>query len=588
MTEKKPEFREDDSWFNEEQLAQLTPADVAEDLHAPVPTRMVSNGEYMPFMQTPKQKEVENRIKVLSDVASRKLGMDRRRFLATSGGMAACFLAMNEVFGRFFNVRPVELFEPAAAAQNGPPPNLFVLDDQLHIVRSSRQNTGQTLRAIAQGLPNPFNPNGLPDELGRVNFPWNPALVGLPNVAENFQLIQVMKDIYLDSQMTVGIMSNNTSSAVPGAGGTQPPKNPIESEAGELLSAPQTMGIRDWVNEIAGSTRMLAHGMIFPGVPGTDNLEYMQYQIDELKPDSWKGYTSANSAKFDLDPESLMRRWRLDDEQVAYPMYELVVKNRAQLKEHPGFFNINIHKGLSTNALPSQPELGNPADIPKAATDWPELNFIMYHACIRPGFWALNALEDVKSGRLRDGVPDILWCTEFAVDCARFPNVYAELGTTFASTVITFPTVCAHLLGQFLKYFGEDRVVFGSDSPWYGGPQWQIEALWRFEIPEDMARQYGYPRLTEGAKRKILGLNSARLYKLAASGNISEHGQGHGKGLYKPFPGDYVERIPASLKTLLEFPGFTADNFARARMAYHDWKGAAPRHTRFGWIRNQA
>jgi predicted TIM-barrel fold metal-dependent hydrolase len=397
-----------------------------------------------------------------------------------------------------------------------------------------------------------------------------------------------MKDIYLDSQMTVGIMSNNTSSAVPGAEGSRPPKNPIESEAGEFLSAPQTMGIRDWVNQIAGSTRMLGHGMIFPGVPGTDNLEYMQYQIDVLKPDSWKGYTSANSAKFDLDPESLMRRWRLDDEQVAYPMYELVVKNRAQLKKHPGFFNINIHKGLSTNALPSQPELGNPADIPKAATDWPELNFIMYHACIRPGFWALNALEDVKSGRLRDGVPDILWCTEFAVDCARFPNVYAELGTTFASTVITFPTVCAHLLGQFLKYFGEDRVLFGSDSPWYGGPQWQIEALWRFEIPEDMARQYGYPRLTEGAKRKILGLNSARLYKLAASGNVNEHGQGQGKGLYKPFPGDYVELIPESLKTLLEFPGFTADNFAKARMAYQDWKGAAPRHTRFGWIRNQA
>ena len=588
MTEKKPEFREDDSWFNEEQLAQLTPADVADDLHAPVPTRMVSNGEYMPFMQTQKQKQVEQRIKELSDTASRKLGMDRRRFLATSGGMAACFLAMNEVFGRFFNVRPVELFEPAAAAQNGPPPNLFVLDDQLHIVRSSRVNTGQTLRAIAQGLPNPFNPNGLPDELGRVNFPWNPALVGLPNIPENFQLIQVMKDIYLDSQMTVGIMSNNTSSAVPGAEGSRPPKNPIESEAGEFLSAPQTMGIRDWVNEIAGSTRMLGHGMIFPGVPGTDNLEYMQYQIDVLKPDSWKGYTSANSAKFDLDSESLMRRWRLDDEQVAYPMYELVMKNRAQLKEHPGFFNINIHKGLSTNALPSQPELGNPADIPKAATDWPELNFIMYHACIRPGFWTLNALEDVKSGRLRDGVPDILWCTEFAVDCARFPNVYAELGTTFASTVITFPTVCAHLLGQFLKYFGEDRIVFGSDSPWYGGPQWQIEALWRFEIPEDMARQYGYPRLTEGAKRKILGLNSARLYKLAVSGNVNEHGQGHGKGLYKPFPGDYVERIPESLKTLLEFPGFTADNFAKARMAYQDWNGAAPRHTRFGWIRNQA
>ena len=59
MADKKPEFREDDSWFSEEQLAQLTPADEADDLHAPVPTQMVSNGEYMPFPQTAKQKEVE-------------------------------------------------------------------------------------------------------------------------------------------------------------------------------------------------------------------------------------------------------------------------------------------------------------------------------------------------------------------------------------------------------------------------------------------------------------------------------------------------------------------------------------------------
>jgi len=589
MSDKKPEFREDDSWFSEEQLAQLTPADLADRLHAPVPTQMVSNGEYMPFPQTEKQRQVEHRIKVLADSASKQLGLTRRQFLATSGGMAACFLAMNEVFGHFFNVRPIELIESAAAAQSGPPKNLFVLDDQLHIVRSSRHNTGQALRAIAQGLPNGFNSQGLPDELGRVNFPWNPALVGLPNVDENFQLIQVMKDLYLDSQMTVGIMSNNTSGAVPGAtpGSTRPPKNPAESEAAEFLSAPQTMGVRDWVNEIAGSTRMLGHGMIFPGIPGTDNLEYMQYEIDELQPDSWKGYTSANSAKRDLDPESLMTRWRLDDEAVAYPMYELIMDNREQLKQHPGFFNVCIHKGLSTNATAAQPELGNPADIPKAAADWPELKFIMYHSCIRPGFWVLNALNDVNSGRLRDGVPDILWSTEFAVNCARFPNVYAELGTTFASSVITFPTVCAHLLGQFLKYFGEDRIVFGSDSPWYGGPQWQIEALWRFEIPDALCRQYGYPKLTESAKRKILGLTSAKMYKLPVDGVIHDN-PGRGQGLYQVFPENYVEQIPNSLKTLLEFPGYTADNFSKARLAYQDWKGAAPRHTRLGWIHNRA
>jgi hypothetical protein len=56
--------------------------------------------------------------------------------------------------------------------------------------------------------------------------------------------------------------------------------------------------------------------------------------------------------------------------------------------------------------------------------------------------------------------------------------------------------------------------VYGSDSIWYGGPQWQIEAFWRFRIPESIRETWGYPQLTERAKRKILGLNSARLYDL--------------------------------------------------------------------------
>jgi len=599
MAAKGAGFREDDSWFSEAQLAKLTPADEADTLHSPVPTQMVSNGEYMPYPQTEQQQHVEYRIKQLADHASKKLGVSRRKFLASSGGMAACFLAMNEVFGRFFDVRPIELFEPAAAAESGPPPNLFVLDDQLHIVRNSRRNTGQGLRRIAQGLT-PNQANGQADELGRVNFPWNPALVGLPNVDENFQLIQVMKDLYLDSQMTVGVMSNNTSAAVPDQGTSRPPRTAVESEAGEFLSAPQTIAVRNWVNKLAGSTRMLGHGQMYPGIPGSypagtnalSNLEYMQWQTDELKPDSWKGYTSANSAKYDLDPQSLMRRWRLDDHDVAYPMYQLLLDNRAMLKTHPGFFNVCIHKGLSTNALPSQPELGHPADIPAAARDWRELNFIMYHACIRPGFWVLNALNDVRSGRLRnslnevgigvrEGVPDILWSTEFAITCAELRNVYAELGTTFASSVITFPTVCAHLLGQFMKFMGDERIVFGSDSPWYGGPQWQIDALWRFEIPDDMRKQYGYPELTKAAKRKILGLNSARLYKIPGASEPSPQGR------YTPFPADYASRVPDDLKTILEFPGFVADNFSKARTIYQAWEGAEPRHTRFGWIRTR-
>jgi hypothetical protein len=583
-----PEFREDDSWFSEDQLSQLMPADHGDDKRMPIPTQMVSNGEYMPHPQTAKQKRVEARIEELTGAASKRLGMTRRQFLTSTGGMAASFLAMNEVFGRFFNVNPVELFVPSAYAENGTPSNLFVFDTQLHTIRSSRNFDNLSLRAIAQGDSSSLNPTNLPDELGGVNTPWNPAIAGLPNVSENFYLVQFVKDVYLDSQVTIGLMSNNTGAAIPDVGGSRPPKDVLESEMGEFLSAPQTAAVRDWINMLAGSKRMLAHGQMFPGIPGSypsgteapTNLDYMQWQIDELKPDSWKGYTSANSAKYDLDPESFMRQWTLDDEMVAYPMYDLVVRNGHMRKTHPGFFNICIHKGLSTNA-DDNPALGFPTDIPPAARDWPMLNFVIYHSCIRPGFWMLNALNDLDSGRLRAGVPDILWTTQFAVESAPYKNVYAELGTTFASCVITFPTVCAHILGQLLKFFGEDRILFGSDSVWYGSPQWQIEALWRFEIPENLRRQYDYPKLTLAAKRKILGLNSARLYKVPSASEAAP------QGVYKPVPPDYEALIPDSLKTIMEFPGYTADTLSQMRQAYAH-AGGLPSHTRYGWLRARA
>ena len=357
---------------------------------------------------------------------------------------------------------------------------------------------------------------------------------------------------------------------------------------------------------MAGSTRMLAHGQLYPGPRGTSDPVYQQdyqaWQIENLKPDSWKGYTSANNAKLDSNPDSLMAQWRLDDGNVAYPMYELITSSKyAQLlKDHPGMRNICIHKGLSTNAdvtSDASIPLGRPVDIKNAAWDWPQLNFLIYHSCIRPGFWMLNALTDVKSGRLRDGVPDIIWTTQFLQESANLPNVFAELGTTFASAVITFPTVCAHILGQGLKYFGEDRVLFGSDSVWYGSPQWQIEAMWRFQIPENFPanagggtrKGFGYPQLTETSKRKILGLNNARLYGIkntdgrltnapdnAAAGNQGDR--------YHPVPVNYQALIPVALKKAMEYPQYAReDNLSKIKRNYLA-HGGVPSNTRYGWF----
>ena len=251
--------------------------------------------------------------------------------------MAAAFIAMNEVFGRFFNVDLVEMFEPVAYAQSGAPRDLFVFDDQLHMVRGSQRAGGAGLRALSQGpssapafKTNPCNPKNLPDEHGEVWGVWNPALVGLPINASNAQIVHFIKDVFLDSQMTIGLLSNVTASSVTiGAEPRRAPKNVQEALKGEILTAGQTAAARDFVNQISGSTRMLAHGLLYVG---KGNLEYIQEQTDEHQPDSWKGYNISNAAKVDNDPNSLMRQWRHDDEEVAYPTFELIQKNYGKQK----------------------------------------------------------------------------------------------------------------------------------------------------------------------------------------------------------------------------------------------------------------
>src|SRR2546430_16665949 len=104
----KPEFREDDSWFSEAQLDRLAPVDYADPVHSPIPTQMVSNGEYMPIGQTDKQKEVEARLAALSAQAAKRLGMSPRQFLATTRGFPASVLADNQGVRAGFHARPVQ------------------------------------------------------------------------------------------------------------------------------------------------------------------------------------------------------------------------------------------------------------------------------------------------------------------------------------------------------------------------------------------------------------------------------------------------------------------------------------------------
>jgi predicted TIM-barrel fold metal-dependent hydrolase len=241
--------------------------------------------------------------------------------------------------------------------------------------------------------------------------------------------------------------------------------------------------------------------VIRPGQEGW--LENLDRTAEQLRPDSWKGYTVG-------DPLSPSRwPWRMDDERVVYPGYERIDRSGIRI--------VCVHKGLVPpdyeKTFPNW-QFARVDDVGKAARDWPQLTFVIYHAALKP---FLTTPDESLAQFERTGRID--WVSDLAEVGANHgvTNVYAELGTSFASSVVTHPRHCAAMLGILVKGMGADHVLWGTDSVWYGSPQWQIEAFRRIEIPEDMRARYGFAALggADGpVKRGILGENAARLYSI--------------------------------------------------------------------------
>jgi hypothetical protein len=74
--------------------------DADTDGFSPIPTRVVSNEEYVPAPETREQARVAALLRETVTRHARRLGVSRREFLGSSAGMATAFLAFNTVFGR--------------------------------------------------------------------------------------------------------------------------------------------------------------------------------------------------------------------------------------------------------------------------------------------------------------------------------------------------------------------------------------------------------------------------------------------------------------------------------------------------------
>lgn len=250
-----------------------------------------------------------------------------------------------------------------------------------------------------------------------------------------------------------------------------------ESDTDMLLAMPLPLtdmfkdGLSSWERcaELARKRpdRTVFWGSVNP-LEGQKALELMEIQVKEHGAKAFKLYNVRyeNGQHFP---------WRMDDPEVAFPIYEKALELGVNL--------IGVHKGVPLG--PQHVEHTTTWDMDGAAGKFPEINFVMYHV----------------------GLPFI---DEVCWQLIRFPNLYASLAAT-VNFIVRAPRQFAEVLGKLLFWCGEDKIIYGSETPiWH--PQWALRAFWEFEIPQDLSEGYGYPPLTDQAKRKILGENLLRLH----------------------------------------------------------------------------
>lgn len=200
----------------------------------------------------------------------------------------------------------------------------------------------------------------------------------------------------------------------------------------------------------------------------TKALADLEFQIKEHGVDGFKIYPATYY-------EGRTIAWRMDDSRMAYPLYERALKL--------GVRNFAVHKAHPFG--PTQTQAYRVEDVEEAASLFPEMNFQIVHA-------------------------GMLFVEETAALLARFPNVYGNMEISW-SYLNNHPRLFAEALGRMLLWASPDKIIFGDGcTTQHSRPT--LEKFLEFQFPQDLIEQYGVPPLTREDKRKILGLNMAKLH----------------------------------------------------------------------------
>ena len=281
-----------------------------------------------------------------------------------------------------------------------------------------------------------------------------------------------VKDVFLDSDTDMMVLS-----FVP----SRRDSEPVTIQAADA--------VRRIVEKLEGTHRLLLHGRVNPNQPG--DLEGMDELAGRWGVSAWKTYTQYGPGGRGF--------FLTDDVGVRF-----VEKARAL-----GVKVICIHKGLPFG--PRSYEHSQCGDIGPIAKRFPDVKFLIYHS----GFVTSVREQAYDRGAKRDGVDTLIRSLEES-GVKPGSNVYAELGSTWRF-LMRDPEQAAHAMGKLFRYCGEDNVLWGTDSIWYGSPQDQIQAFRTFQISAELREKHGYPQITPALRAKVFGLNAARVYGVSAA-----------------------------------------------------------------------
>ncbi len=435
-----------------------------EGLRLPIKIDTASNGEYAPIPLSPVHHRARRLAFESATDNAKRLGIDRRSFLVSACGVASSLLAINDTYaasgarGGFYQVdREAALdLQLARSSVDGAE---FVFDVQGHFVNP----TGAWLKRLPPGAK-PLQ--GFTSSARCAPHRGPGALDYLRCIGPE----QFVKDVFMDSDTDLMVLSFVPS-----------------TREGEPLTMEEAAATASIVERLNGTHRLLIHGRVNPNQHG--DLEGMDELAARYKIAAWKTYTQwgpSDAGGFFMDDE---------------PGIKLIEKAR-QL----GIRNIAIHKGLAFG--PKSYEHSTCVDIGRVAKRYPDVNFLIYHSGYVP-----DKAERAYDPQRTDGI-DALITSLLENGIKPGSNVYPELGSTWR-LAMRDPDTAAHVIGKLVKYCGENNVLWGTDSIWYGSPQDQIQAFRTFQIAPELRDKHGYVEITPALRAKIFGQNALKIYPVA-------------------------------------------------------------------------